>query len=187
MPAEDMVQALIDRRVAFAVGTSAITAQPNAPVAFSKPYLSLSVRFVTPGRPHRDVEDDDAQYGAISGTAQAAYLRRTYTSPGAVRLYSNADGMWIDLALGRLDGVLVPAITARREFLSTPIGETFKFAPAASDGETNLARTAAIGVRAQDPALVDKINAALDTLRASGEFGDILARHLDRDLVDTVD
>ncbi len=187
MAAEDLVQALVDRRVAFAVATPAITSQPAVPVSFSAPYLSLSVRFVTPATLRRDVEDDDARYGALIGTSQAAYLRRTYTQPQAVHLYPNADGMWIDLALGRLDGVLAPAITARREFLATPIGSTFQFAPAAAEGENILARAASIGIRAQDPDLVATINAALAEVKASGEFAEILARHLDRDLVDTVD
>ncbi|RAI00442.1 hypothetical protein DLJ53_14325 [Acuticoccus sediminis] len=186
MSAEDIVQALVDRRVAFAVATTAITAQPGASISFTEPYLGLTVRFVTPRDRRRDVEDDDATYGAIAGTAQAEYLRKLYRDPQAVHLYPNADGMWIDLALGRLDGVLSPAITARREFLSTPIGDGFRFSSAASDGENNLARTAVIGVGAQAGDLVRSLNEALDRMRDSGEFDELLARHLDSDLVTKV-
>ncbi|ORE95868.1 amino acid ABC transporter substrate-binding protein [Stappia sp. 22II-S9-Z10] len=186
MAAEDIIQALLDRRVAFAVATPAIAAQAGSPIAYSAPYLSLSVRFVTPRSARRDAEDGRAVYGALAGTPQASFLEKTYPEPKEVRLYPHNEGMWIDLVLGRLDGVLAAAITARREFLSTPLGRRFGFSSTITQGEDQLARPAAIGVRPQDSDLLDAINAALAKLRADGDFDAILARNLDRDLVTAV-
>lgn len=187
MPAEEMNQALADRRAHFAVATPTMTVQPASTVAYSQPYVKLAVRYVTPRHRRRDVEDDEMVYAAIIGTAQAEHLTTSYSRPGQVRLYPSAEGMWVDLVLGRLDGVLTPAITARREFLSQPIGRGFGFTGSPSQGAASLARSAAIGLRPQETELASAVNAALQAVRDNGDFDEIIARHLDRDLVEVVD
>ncbi|WP_420393306.1 transporter substrate-binding domain-containing protein [Acuticoccus sp.] len=180
---EDLSAALHERRVAWAIATPVLTAEAEGAVTVTGPYARLTVRYVVPSATGRDVEDDDLVYGAVIGTAQARYLRETFPRPEAVRLYPNGDGLWIDLALDRLDAVLAPAIVARLEFLSTPIGEGFGFEPLASGGDAKLGRSAVVAVRERDEELLRRLNAALGTMAADGALAEIARQYLDQDLL----
>lgn len=182
MAAEDILAALTDRRVTLAVAAPALNDAGQDGIVFTRPYVRLGVRFVTPREDNRVEPERSAIYGALAGSAQADYLAKTSPDRGAPRLYPSQEEMWIDLALRRLDGVLVPAILARREFLATPIGAGFRFAPAADATDEVLARPGVIALRSGDPALRRELDDAIADLLASPEYGEILRRSLDADL-----
>lgn len=173
--AEDIAPALRDGRVDYAVASLSPTDRIDDSIGFTDPYLRVAVRFVRPASGARS----DLPAAALAGSAQAEELRRL-VEDRPVRLYANAEEMWVDLAFGRLGAVLAPAIAARRDFLSTPIGQGFRFA-APANGE-NLARIAAIAVRRGDGVLTADLNRALADLLAAPEYAEILSRHLDIDL-----
>ncbi|WP_108661880.1 transporter substrate-binding domain-containing protein [Acuticoccus kandeliae] len=183
LTAEDMIPALLDRRIDAVLASPLVSPNNNTTVKYTDPYLRLAIRFVAPRSASRDLETgDSAVYGALIGTAQAAYLTTTYPRPGSVQLYPNTEGMWIDLALHRLDAVLAPAITARREFLSTPIGEPFRFVNPSGDRHEALSRLAVIAVREGDDTLRLALNQAIRDVLASQDFTDMINDHLDRGL-----
>ncbi|MCF3932715.1 transporter substrate-binding domain-containing protein [Acuticoccus sp. M5D2P5] len=188
LSSEDLAPALYDRRVEFVIASPVLSAGSDPTVEATNPYLRLAVRYVAPRTAIRDLEAaDSAVYGALVGTAQADYLTSTFPRRGAVRLYPNSEGLWIDLALKRLDAVLAPAITARREFLSTPIGETFQFMRPTKGQHEGLSRLAVIATRDGDDTLRMGINAAIRQILASPEYGEMISDYLDRSLASAPD
>jgi ABC-type amino acid transport substrate-binding protein len=175
--AEDLAAAFDERRIDFAVATLT-PARLDGKVDFTNPYVRIAGRFVVPSA---GVPEGVDAWGVVAGSAQAEDFVRVEPQR-AVSLYATAEEMWIDLSLGRLAGVLAPAIMARRDFLATPIGEGFRFEQTA-DPEA-LSRTAAIAVRQGNDALRSAIDGALADLLAAPEYADILSRHLDGDLAE---
>ncbi|MBJ3777431.1 transporter substrate-binding domain-containing protein [Acuticoccus mangrovi] len=185
LAADDVLSALRERRIDAAVAALARNQQLTDEVDFTDPYVRLSMRYVVPKAAVNDLEAEDrAVYAAVSGTPQADYLISTFRPPNTVWLYPNSEGMWVDLALHRLDAVLAPALTAQREFLSTPLGEPFRFATSAQR-TMELSRGAAIAVRKGDDQLRERLNRAIQSLLRSPSYGEILTRHLDTEFAST--
>ncbi len=183
MEAGQLVPALEARNVDFAVASQVSAGLAADPVVASVPYLVLPMRVVlresdnlpVPGVPF------DGRMAALTGTPQAALAQTIY--PGRVALYANSEELWIDLALGRLVGVFAPALVAQADFLSMPIGNSFKAMPlpvSAADGK----RDAVILMRARDRELVVAVNDALSTLVGGEDFFASIERYLDPTLVD---
>jgi len=181
-----IAEALTARRVDAVVASDAALRPLQDVAEFTVPYVRLAARYVMPrdGAP-RDLEADTTErYGAIRGTPYAGYLEQAYPAPGSVWLYDTSEGMWIDLALGRLDAVLATAVTARTEFLSTPLGRDFSlsFNPVA-DPDVQ-ARDVSIAVHRGDSALIGALNAALADVLASSDYQEAVSRHLGGGLVE---
>lgn len=180
LPADDIFPALSDRRIALAFATGAPQGEGEAQHLLSQPYLELVQRFVVlrepPDVPGRVVR------GALAGTAQAQHLESNTNVPDRAVLYSDTDGMWIDLALGRLQAALTQGTTARRDFLSTPLGEDYRFSNTAFGMDAGPAISVAAAVRPGERALLADLNTAIEELLASAEYDRLLRRHLEPDL-----
>lgn len=183
LPVEGVYDALNARRVSFAVMGVAPDSLSAGNVLRTTPYLELVQRFVVP-RTGRSRRDDGAgvRRAALEGTQQAVYLREKTQAPDRVVIYSNPDGMWIDLAMGRLEAAFSLGLLARREFLMTPLGDDFRFV-AASDGlESGPAVSVPVLVRPGEEALRGELDRAIVDFVQSPEYGRLLYRHLDTDL-----
>lgn len=179
MERSELTQALRDRRIDAVIASDGRSETFDAIADFTEPYLSLAARFVVPRGTASDLESENATaYGAVIGTPHAQYLQTTYKDPSSVALYASSEEMWIDLALGRLEGALATAVTARLEFLDTPLGGPFRFATGTLAEANVRANNAAIAVRKGDAALLQQLNAALNDYMGSADYNDALNRHL---------
>lgn len=175
----ELTLALRDRRIDAVIASDGRSEYAGAFAGFSEPYLSLAARFVVPRASAADLEAADATaYGAVVGTPHAQYLQTTYKDPSSVALYSSQEEMWIDLALGRLQGALATAVTARLEFLDTPLGNDFRFASGTLANAKVHANQATIAVRKGDGTLLDQLNQALASYMNSSDYAEALNRHL---------
>ena len=114
-------------------------------------------------------------------TVNQVFMERHYPAV-ALRLYGNQEHVLLDLTLGRLDAVLGEAAQLDAGFLATPAGEGFGFiGPGYFDPEVQ-GRGAAIGVRKQDTALRERLNAAIAGIRADGRYQAIARRYFDVDI-----
>lgn len=181
MPPADLAQALSDGTVDAVVAALGAATPSGGAAIYTRPYVQLAVRFVIPESVATDQEAGGSEvYGALLGTAQASYLEATYRRD-EVRLYPTAAELWIELALGRVTSALAPAISARREFLSTPMGEGFRFSPT-SPSEARLVRNVSIAVSGSEEALANALDRELAAFVESTDYRTILRNHLDRDL-----
>jgi len=179
MDRDALLKGLHDRRIDLVIASDGRSDRIDSFANYSIPYLSLAARFVVPRHNASDAESaSNRPYGAVVGTPYAQYLAETYKAPGAVALYASTEEMWIDLALGRLQGALAMAVTARMEFLSTPLGSDFRFSSDAISDESVRTHSARVAVRKGDTALLEAVNAALGDYLGSPEYSEALTRHL---------
>ncbi|WMS42691.1 transporter substrate-binding domain-containing protein [Acuticoccus sp. MNP-M23] len=175
----EMSAALKDRRVDLIIASSGGMDRVADVAAFSVPYVSLVALYVVPRETTKDLETEEStRYAAVTDTIYAQYLTEIHKRPGAVRLYDQASEMWIDLALGRIDAALATAVTARKDFLSTPMGEQFRLSTVPVKDPSVGAREAAFAVRRNDTTLKNDLDVALKDYLASTEYKETLLRHL---------
>jgi lysine/arginine/ornithine transport system substrate-binding protein len=122
--------------------------------------------------------------GVESGTIQESYAK-TYWAPNGVTVvsYPGQDQVYADLLSGRLDASLQDSVEADYGFLKTPKGADFSFGgDVTSDPKDVLGSYIAIGVRKDEPELLQKINWAIAELHKSGKYKEIEAKYFNFDV-----
>ncbi|MCY1507657.1 Lysine/arginine/ornithine-binding periplasmic protein [compost metagenome] len=84
--------------------------------------------------------------------------------------YSSQNEIYLDMLSGRLDGTLADAIPVDEGFLKTDNGKAFGFVGPAFTDPTYFGEGAGIAVRKGDSELLGKLNAAIQAIRANGEY-----------------
>jgi polar amino acid transport system substrate-binding protein len=109
--------------------------------------------------------------GAQTSTIHANYAEKYYASKGAtIKTYAGQDEVNADLVAGRIDYIEADAI-ALGDFLKTDDGKACcEFKGAVPDDPSVLGAGVGIGLRKEDTALRDKINAAIMALADKGVF-----------------
>ena len=96
--------------------------------------------------------------------------------------YSSQNEIYLDLISARLDGTLADAIPVDEGFLKTANGKGFAFVGPAFTDPKYFGEGAGIAVRKGDAELLGKLNAAIQAIRASGEYQKIQAKYFSFDI-----
>jgi len=166
------------------VASMSDTAERRQLIDFTIRYYKAPVRFVGPaGAGLDDTPETMASkvVGVQRGTVNQSFMQANYPQT-PLRLYGNQEHVLLDLTLGRLDAVLGEAVQLDAGFLNTPAGDGFAFFGADHFDPAIQGEGAAIGVRKGEPALRDRLSAAIAAIRASGTYDAIAARYFDIDI-----
>src|SRR5215813_3493 len=144
-----------------------ITAERAEKISFSNPYFYSTLTIT------RRIDDDRVQRaddlrGLKVGVLKVTFAERYVENLGnvAVRSYDGQVQPFIDLALGRLDAVV----------MDTPIALYYATGPSVKNIEIPAARMSfGIGVRKSDAELLHAINKALDSMKQDGTLRKIYA------------
>lgn len=93
-----------------------------------------------------------------------------------LNLYQNADGMYRDLAAGRIDALIDGAAVVTTQLGRTPVDGAVSNVPPADDRVASTTQPGQIqfGVAKENPALREALDANLEELRESGRIEEIL-------------
>ena len=119
--------------------------------------------------------------GVEAGTIQEAYAD-AYWKPFGVNVvsYAGQDQVYADLLSGRLDAAFQSGIQADYGFLRTPQGKGYaQVAAVSSDPKGILGSYAAIGLRKNDPQLLQKIDQAIAAIHSDGTYNKLEAKYFD--------
>ncbi|MEM7692967.1 MAG: transporter substrate-binding domain-containing protein [Pseudomonadota bacterium] len=175
LPAAELQAALSDGRVdaVFAAGRIA----PNT--LASRSVAQLLPAFVVPRSAAGDLEGGlPGRYGAVIGTETLAGLKARFGPPNTILTYASREEMWIDLSLGRLDGVLTMAVAARREFLTTPLGTGFRILREGAGQVDGVSEDRVMIVPEGAASRRATLEAALARVMAGPDYAESLSRHL---------
>jgi polar amino acid transport system substrate-binding protein len=164
------------------VASMSITEERLKEIDFSKKYYSSKLSIMT--NADSDVADikpesfDGKTIGAQSSTPQAEQAEATFGKHGAtVKLYPSQDEADMDLTNGRLDGIIADKFYLAAWMKSTGAG-CCKLIGDLAEGQTEIG----IGLRKEDGALKEKINAAMDAIVANGTYKTIVSKYFDFDI-----
>jgi len=118
--------------------------------------------------------------GAATATTHYNYAEKTYTDT-TLKGYPTSQEFLLDIANGRVDAV-TDDISVIEEWLKTPDGACCKIVGTITPVPEIHGEGAGIAVRKGETDLVNKFNAAIDAIRASGKYKEINDKYFSYDV-----
>jgi polar amino acid transport system substrate-binding protein len=174
---DGMIPALRGKKFDAIVASMSITEERLNAVDFTDPYYTNALAFVA--AKGTDLATDKASLegktlGAQRATIAGQYLEDVLGDVVTVKLYDTQDNAYLDLASGRLDGLVSDKFPAY-DWLRTEAGAKFEF-----KGDTIKTETVdkiGIAIRKGDDELKAKFNTALKAIVENGTYETINAKY----------
>nr|WP_067286782.1 ABC transporter substrate-binding protein [Marinobacterium profundum] len=171
---DGIIPGLLTRKYDAIVASMSITEERLRVVDFTERYYSNVLSFAA-ARDSDFKTDKDSLKGKVIGAQRATiaglYLEDNLADTVEVKLYDTQDNAYLDLAAGRLDGLLSDKFPAY-DWLRSEEGQSFEFKGADIDIDDKIG----IAVRKGDP-LKDKFNAAIKAIVDNGTYAKINAEY----------
>lgn len=162
---DGIIPALNGKKFDAIVASMSITDERKKAVDFTDPYYTNKLQFIAPKK--SDFSPTQLK-GKILG-AQRATIAGTWleehVKDAEIKLYDTQENAYLDLAAGRLDGILADKFV-NFDWLKSDAGKDFEFKGEAVFDNDKIA----IAVRKGDNALRTKLNAALKAIVANGTY-----------------
>ncbi|EXJ10607.1 MULTISPECIES: ABC transporter substrate-binding protein [Nitrincola] len=172
---DGIIPGLRARRYDAIIASMSITEERERVVAFTEPYYSNVLAFVGPKGTEMPTDADSLKgktLGAQRATIAGQYLEDTLGSVVNVRLYDTQDNAYLDLASGRLDGMVSDKFPAY-DWLTSEAGSAFEF----KGEDIDINDKIGIAVRQNDTALKERFNAAIQAIVENGTYAEINAKY----------
>ncbi|RUU13369.1 transporter substrate-binding domain-containing protein [Mesorhizobium sp. USDA-HM6] len=182
---DGIIPALTTKKIDLIVSSMSITDERKKTIDFSDKYYNTPTAIIGPKDQKFGATPDDLKgkvVGVQVSTVHAVYAKKHFTGAQEIKEYQTQDEANNDLAAGRLDAVQADSI-ALGEFLKTDQGKACcdLKGMVAPDDEV-LGPGVGAGVRKEDTALKEKINAGIKAIRASGKYDEISKKYFDFDI-----
>ncbi|MAK89773.1 MAG: amino acid ABC transporter [Oceanospirillaceae bacterium] len=176
---DGIIPALLARKYDAIIASMSITEDRLKVVDFSNKYYSNVLAFVGPAGKTMDTSKAGLKglvLGAQRSTIAGQTLEDNYGDVVDVKLYDTQDNAYLDLAAGRIDGILSDKFPAY-DWLQTEDGAKFEFKGEDLDIDDEIG----IAIRKGDK-LKEKLNKALDAIVANGTYKEINAKYFPFDI-----
>ncbi|OOS05359.1 amino acid ABC transporter substrate-binding protein, PAAT family [Moraxella cuniculi DSM 21768] len=157
------------------VSAMSVTAERSEQVDFSKPYYINYLVFLAKNDskfdPSSKTDIENAKITAQRSTISSQWLTQTYPN-SKPQLYDTLDNAFIDLGNGRADAMIsdkLPALT----WLKSDLGKNFTI----KGSDIDIDDKVAVAVDKGNTELLQKINDALDAIKADGTYEKIVIKH----------
>lgn len=164
---DGIIPALNAKKFDFLAASMSITEERKAAVDFTDAYYTNKLQFIAPKA--SELKTDKAGLkgkviGAQRATIAGTWLEDNLTDVVDIKLYDTQENAYLDLASGRVDGVLADKFV-NWEWLKSETGKGFEFKgePVFDNDKIGIA------VRKGDP-LREKLNSALAEIIADGTY-----------------
>ncbi|MGE3305690.1 MAG: transporter substrate-binding domain-containing protein [Rhizobiaceae bacterium] len=185
IPWDGLIPALTTKKIDMIMNSMSITGERMKTIDFSDKYYNTPTAIVGPKSETFGASPADLK-GKIIGvqvsTVHSAYAKKHFTEAAEIKEYQTQDEANQDLAAGRIDATQADAI-ALDAFLKSEQGA------ACCDLKGNVAEDLEVlgpgvgaGLRKEDTALKDKVNAAIKAIRDSGKYAEITKKYFDFDV-----
>lgn len=164
-PFDSLVPALKFRRYDAVISGMDITAERSKQVSFTQPYYANSAILIAPKGKFTDLSQlKGKRVGIENGTTHQKYLSEQHPEIIAVA-YDSYQSAILDLKNNRLDGIFGDSAVVNQWLKNSPNLATVG---AHVTDSSYFGSGLGIAVRKDNDALLEKLNAALNTLRTNG-------------------
>lgn len=183
---DGLIPSLKAKKIDAILSSMSITPAREKEIAFSDKLYGTPARLVTDNGMELEPTPKSLagkRVGVFQGTTAETYAKEQWTPKGVdVVTYQNQDLVYADLVNGRLDAAFQDAVAASDGFLNRPIGKNFHFSGPEVNEEKYFGVGAGIGMRKEDVALKEKVNAALKSMLEDGTYDEIAKKYFDFDI-----
>ena len=181
---DGIIPGLIAKKYDAIVASMSITEERKEKVDFTKKYYNTPAKFVAKDGASFDFSEAGLAGKAIGvqrATIHENFLRDNFKQSD-IRAYATQDEANQDLVSGRVELVLADSVALLDGFLSTDAGQGYGFVgPSYSDPQW-FGEGIGIAVRKGEDELREKLNAAIDQIRADGTYKTINEKYFDFDV-----
>lgn len=182
---DGIIPALTAKKIDVIINSMSITEERKKTIDFSDKYYNTPAAIIGPkdvkfGATPEDLTDK--LIGVQVSTIHSAYAKKHFKDAAEIKEYQTQDEANQDLAAGRIDAVQADAV-ALDAFLKSDQGkECCELKGVVAEDVEVMGPGIGVGLRKEDTALKEKINAAIKALRANGKYDEITKKYFDFDI-----
>lgn len=177
---DGIIPALLEKKMDGIFGSMSITDERKKQIDFSDMYYNSASVIIGPKGGDKNIAPEALKgktIGAQASTTHANYVEKYFVPAGATsKTYKGQDEANADLAAGRVDLVQADGVTLGA-WLASADGACCEIYGAVPVDVEVLGPGVGVGLRKEDTALKDKINAAIKSLSAKGGFDALTAKY----------
>ncbi|MBK0400707.1 transporter substrate-binding domain-containing protein [Limibaculum sp. M0105] len=181
---DGIIPALIEGKCDAIVASMSITEDRMKVIDFTNKYYQTPAKFISKADAGL-VDTPEGLKGKVvgvqRGTIHQDFMEGEFPDV-ELKLYGTQDEAYLDLQAGRIDAVIADSVAMDDGFLKTENGKGYAFFGKDYSIPKYHGEGAGIGVRKSDGDLKAALNAAIDAIRASGEYKTINDKYFDFDL-----
>lgn len=180
---DGIIPALLSEKIDVITASMSITEERMKTIDFSEKYYNTPSVLVAPKS--MEISGDPASLkgkyvGVQVSTTHANYVDAHFGDSADIKSYSTFDEQNQDLAAGRIDAAVGDSI-AFQDFLTSAAGADFEIKAELND-ESIYGPGVGGGIRKEDTELREKMNAAIEKIRADGTYDEISKKYFDFDI-----
>ncbi|SIQ97662.1 amino acid ABC transporter substrate-binding protein, PAAT family [Rhizobium sp. RU20A] len=179
---DGIIPALTSKKIDMIIGSMSITDERKKTIDFSDKYYNTPTAVIgAKGVPFEATPEGLAGkiLGVQASTIHADYAKKHFSTAAEIKEYQTQDEANQDLAAGRLDAVQADSITLEA-FLDSEQGKACcEMKGNVADDPVILGAGVGVGLRKEDTALKEKINAAIKAIRANGTYDAFSKKYFD--------
>ena len=177
---DGIIPALTSKQIDVIFSSMSITDERKKTIDFSEMYYNTATVIIGPKDGDKDISPDHLKgktIGVQVSTVHQNYVEKYFGAGSTIKQYQTQDEANSDLAAGRLDYVQADA-QALGAYLESDQGKACcELKGEVPDDPAILGLGAGAGLRKEDTALKDKMNAAIVELAKAGKFEEITSKY----------
>jgi polar amino acid transport system substrate-binding protein len=177
---DGIIPALLEKKMDGIFGSMSINEERMKQINFSDTYYNTASIIIGPKGGDHNISPEALKgktIGVQAATTHANYAEKYFVPAGAIaKPYKGQDEANADLAAGRVDYVQADGVVLGA-WMATPEGACCESYGAVPVDLAILGPGVGVGLRKEDTALRDKINATIKVLAANGTFEALAAKH----------
>jgi arginine/ornithine transport system substrate-binding protein len=182
---DGLIPGLLAKKFDVIIASMSITDERKQKVDFTNKYYQTPARFVAKKGAGITVSKEGLKgktVGVQRATIHENFVRDMFGDAVTIKAYATQDEADMDLVAGRLDLLIADATVLLGGFLSTDAGKGFEFVGPSYVDKKWFGEGVGIAVRKGDNELRQKLNKAIDAIRANGVYQKINAKYFDFDV-----
>jgi polar amino acid transport system substrate-binding protein len=185
IPWDGLIPALTSKKIDAIMNSMSITDERKKTIDFSDKYYNTPTAVIGAKDQKFGATPADLKgkvIGVQVSTTHAAYAKKHFTEAAEIKEYQTQDEANQDLAAGRIDATQADSI-ALDSFLKSDTGKACCDLKGMVEPDLEiLGPGVGAGLRKDDTALKDKLNAGIKAIRASGKYQEITKKYFDFDI-----
>ncbi len=181
---DGLIPGLLAKKYDVIIASMSITEERMKVIDFAGPYYRAPARFYAlKGSGLTDTKDSLAgrKIGVLRATTLEKFVSKHYPDAD-LRTYPTQEEVYLDLAARRLDAGFASAPAVELGFLNKEAGKDFEFIGGTHYDEELFGVGTGIALRQGDPALKDRMNAAIKAIRENGVYKSINDKYFTFDI-----
>lgn len=182
---DGLIPGLLAKKFDVIIASMSITDERKQKVDFTNKYYQTPARFVTKKGAGITVSKEGLKgksVGVQRATIHENFVRDMFGDAVSVKAYATQDEANMDLVAGRVDLVIADATVLLGGFINTDAGKGFEFVGPSYVDKKWFGDGVGIALRKGENDLRQKLNKAIDTIRANGVYQKINAKYFDFDV-----